>query len=63
MVAMVLFAVLMIALLVALFAWQPWDDDTTGGGTGTEQQQGEGGIDIEGDIDIDPNAPQTSPGQ
>lgn len=63
-VAMALTLVLVVALVIALFAWAPWDDDNTsggGGGNAPEQQQGdtqaeggEGGIDIEGDIDVNP---------
>lgn len=33
MVAMVLFVVLAVAVIVALFAWAPWNDDDVGGGT------------------------------
>jgi hypothetical protein len=36
-VAMVLFVVLAVAVIIALFAWAPWNDsDTTGGGTDIE---------------------------
>ena len=65
-VAMVLFIVLAVAVIVALFVWAPWNDDNVGGGgTGTEQNN----PDIQGDINIndntDPNsggnAPQQSP--
>lgn len=55
MVAMVLFVVLAIALVVALFAWAPWDDNNVGGGGGTtNEQQGEGDSDvnIDGNIDV-----------
>ena len=60
MVAMVIVAVLIVALFVALFAWQPWDDNSTNtsGGTGTEQQDGNSDINIDGNIDVDPNAPE-----
>jgi hypothetical protein len=54
---MVVFAVLAVALIVALFVWEPWEDDDagTGGGTvpGTEEGAGEGDVDIEGDIDVE----------
>ena len=35
-VAMVLFVVLAVAVIVALFAWALWDDDDIGGGIGTD---------------------------
>lgn len=58
-VAMVLFVVLAVAVIVALFAWAPWNDDDVGGGTGTEEN-----IDIQGDIDVnDGNNQQTQPAQ
>jgi len=57
--AMVLFVVLGVAVIVALFAWAPWNDDNAGTGTGTEEN-----IDIQGDIDInDGNNQQTQPAQ
>lgn len=54
-IAMVLFVILAVALIVALFVWAPWDDDgATGTQPGTEQQQGQEGsdIDISGDVDV-----------
>ena len=65
MVAMVLFVVLTVAVIVALFAWAPWNDGDATPGTGTEENN----PDIQGDINIndntDPNsggnAPQQSP--
>ena len=57
--AMVLFVVLGVAVIVALFAWASWNDDNAGTGTGTEEN-----IDIQGDIDInDGNNQQTPPAQ
>jgi hypothetical protein len=67
-VAMVLFIVLAVAVIIALFAWAPWDDDNVGGGTGTNTE--ENNPDIQGDISIndntDPNSgnnQQPQPGQ
>ena len=59
-VAMVLFVVLAVAVIVALFAWAPWDDDNAGIGEGNNP-----GI----DVNIDDNTqgggqepqPQQSP--
>jgi hypothetical protein len=75
-VAMALTLVLAVALIIALFAWAPWDDDATGpvnegGNAPAEQQQGgdadaeggEGGIDIEGDIDVNPDGGEEAPQQ
>jgi hypothetical protein len=52
-----------VALIVALFAWAPWNDDDVGGGPGTDTEEN---IDIEGDIDVNDGGnqepqPQQSP--
>jgi len=64
MMAMVFTVVLAVALIVALFVWAPWDDDSVGGtDTGTEEQGGSD-VDIEGDIDVNDgtgNEPAPSP--
>ena len=60
-VAMVLFIVLAVAVIVALFAWAPWDDDNVGGGTGTDTGEN---IDVnidEGDQPQGGEQPQQSP--
>jgi hypothetical protein len=45
-----------VVLLVAFFAWAPWDDDSTvNPGTGTEEGAGEGDTDVNIDGDIDVN--------
>jgi hypothetical protein len=47
------FLVIGIVLLVALFAWAPWDDDDGGSATpdtGTEEGSD---INIDGDVDVD----------
>jgi hypothetical protein len=61
---MMLMVVLAVAVIVALFAWEPWEDDATttpgGGNVPAEQDQdAEGGdVNIEGEADIDVDAPQ-----
>jgi hypothetical protein len=60
MVAMLLFVVLTVALIVALFVWAPWNDDNVGGGGGTGTEQNN--PDIQGDININDNTnPDTNP--
>jgi hypothetical protein len=47
------FLIIGVVLLVALFAWAPWDDDdnsSTVPDTGTEENSD---VDIEGDVDVD----------
>ena len=69
---MALTLVLVVALIIALFAWAPWDDDNVGGtGDGTrdnvpaEQGEGDTDVDIEGDIDVNPggSSPDAGSGQ
>ena len=58
MIAMVLFVVLTVAVIVALFGWAPWNDGDSTPGTGTEQNN----PDIQGDININDNTdPNTNP--
>jgi hypothetical protein len=49
---MIVFIVLAVALLVALFAWAPWDDDDAGTNAPGTEQGADSDVDIEGDIDV-----------
>jgi hypothetical protein len=53
---MILVIFVAVVMLVALFSWQPWDDDSTANpGTGTEEGAGDADtdVDIDGDINVD----------
>jgi hypothetical protein len=56
-VAMVLFIVLAVAVIVALFAWAPWDDDTAGTDSNNP------GIDVNVDDNTQPGGQEPQPQQ
>jgi hypothetical protein len=46
------FLIVAAILLIALFAWAPWDDDSSSGTPDTGTEEGSD-VDIDGNIDVD----------